>query len=115
VGASAGVRAIKNFSGGTFVRRIPAYQSSGMRVVRTGECGRPAVVLGFGIRAPFSRSGPLLSRPVPCRGARTDAGGAIGREALDAGMVASGARTFGRRSRSCARNCRIAFKRRFCG
>jgi hypothetical protein len=28
---------------------------------------------------------------VPCRRARTDAGGAIGREALDAGTVASGA------------------------
>jgi hypothetical protein len=28
---------------------------------------------------------------VPCRRARTDAGGALGREALDAGTVASGA------------------------
>jgi len=28
----------------------------------------------------------------PCRRARTDAGGALGREALDAGAVASGAK-----------------------
>jgi hypothetical protein len=46
---------------------------------------------------------------------KTDAGSALGREALDTGMMASGARTSRRRSRCCARKCRIAFKRRFCG
>jgi hypothetical protein len=37
------------------------------------------------------RAAPASSPAMLCRGSRTDAGGAIGREALDAGRGASGA------------------------
>jgi sRNA-binding protein len=85
-----------------------------------------AVASGAGIKPgdrlpPRWRAAPASGRRTPqgprraCRRDGTDAGGTIGREALDCRHDGERRQDLRPPSRCCARNCRIAFKRRFCG